>query len=243
MCSTPRADRHVVDAGGDQRRGEVDGLLGRPALAVERRGRGLDRQPGLQPGVAADVEALLAELLDAAGDDVLDLGGRDAGALDDLAVALRQQVAGVGVLVVALLLVATADRGPDRLDDHDLAALLGAHGLESLRLIGLYVLGYLTDWPISQDGGDVRESLGIAGSGTIACGLAASAAQHGDVVMWVRSEDSARRAEASLEKAFGRLEDEVDPSQVRLVTDPPSWHPRAARSWSRPSPRTPTRRR
>ncbi len=66
----------------------------------------------------------------------------------------------------------------------------------------------------------MRESLGIAGSGTIACGLAASAAQHGDVVMWVRSEDSARRAEASLEKAFNRLEEEIDPSQVRLVTDP-----------------------
>jgi 3-hydroxybutyryl-CoA dehydrogenase len=66
----------------------------------------------------------------------------------------------------------------------------------------------------------VRESLGIAGSGTIACGLAASAAQHGDVVMWVRSEDSARRAETRLEKAFGRLVEEVDPSHVRLVTDP-----------------------
>jgi len=66
----------------------------------------------------------------------------------------------------------------------------------------------------------VRESLGIAGSGTIACGLAANAAQHGDGVMWVRSEDSARRAEASLEKACNRLEEEVDPSQVRLVTDP-----------------------
>jgi len=66
----------------------------------------------------------------------------------------------------------------------------------------------------------VRESLGIAGSGTIACGLAASAAQYGDVVMWVRSEDSARRAEASLEKAFNRLEEEIDPSRVRLVTDP-----------------------
>ncbi len=66
----------------------------------------------------------------------------------------------------------------------------------------------------------MRESLGIAGSGTIACGLAASAAQHGDVVMWVRSEDSARRAGASLEKAFDRLEEEVDPSRVRLATDP-----------------------
>jgi 3-hydroxybutyryl-CoA dehydrogenase len=65
----------------------------------------------------------------------------------------------------------------------------------------------------------MHEQLGIAGSGTIACGLAASAAQHGDVVMWVRSEDSARRAESRLEKVFDRLEDDVDPARVRLVTD------------------------
>jgi 3-hydroxybutyryl-CoA dehydrogenase len=66
----------------------------------------------------------------------------------------------------------------------------------------------------------VFEQLGIAGSGTIACGLAATAAPHGDVVMWVRSDDSARRAQASLDKAFDRLEEDVDPSRVRLVTDP-----------------------
>jgi 3-hydroxybutyryl-CoA dehydrogenase len=97
----------------------------------------------------------------------------------------------------------------------------------------------LTDWPISQGGltrrgqvpwgltpegltpfNTVRESLGIAGSGTIACGVAGTAAQHGDVVMWVRSEDSARRAQAGLEKVFDRLEQEVDPSRVRFVTDP-----------------------
>lgn len=64
------------------------------------------------------------------------------------------------------------------------------------------------------------EQLGIAGSGTIACGLAATAAQHGDVVMWVRSDDSARRADARLERAFDRLEEEIHPSRVRVVTDP-----------------------
>ena len=88
MCSTPAPIDDVVDAGGDQRGGEVDGLLGRAALAVDGRRRRLDRQPGLQPGVAGDVERLLAELLHAAGDHVLDLGGVDPGALDHLGVGL-----------------------------------------------------------------------------------------------------------------------------------------------------------
>ncbi len=64
------------------------------------------------------------------------------------------------------------------------------------------------------------ENLGIAGSGTIACGLAATAAQHGEVVMWVRSEESAQRATARLERAFERIDEEVHPSRVKLVTDP-----------------------
>ena len=116
------ADRDVVDAGGDQRRGEVDRLLGGAALAVDRRRRGLDRQAGLEPGVAADVDALLAELLGAAGDHVAGLGGVDAGALEELAVGLGEQVRGVDVLVVALLRVPAPDRRADRLDDDDLAA-------------------------------------------------------------------------------------------------------------------------
>jgi 3-hydroxybutyryl-CoA dehydrogenase len=66
----------------------------------------------------------------------------------------------------------------------------------------------------------VLEQLGIAGSGTIACGLAATAAQHGDVVMWVRSEESAQRAAAHLERTFDRIEEEVHPSRVRVATDP-----------------------
>jgi 3-hydroxybutyryl-CoA dehydrogenase len=64
------------------------------------------------------------------------------------------------------------------------------------------------------------EQLGIAGSGTIACGLAVTAAQHGDVVLWARSEDSASRASGRLERAFDRLEEEVHPSRVRVVVDP-----------------------
>ena len=80
-----RADHRVVHPRGDQRGGEVDRLLGGAALAVDRRAGRLDRQALLQPRVARDVEALLAELLDAAGDHVLDLGRLDARALDHLA--------------------------------------------------------------------------------------------------------------------------------------------------------------
>ena len=41
----------------------------------------------------------------------------------------------------------------------------------------------------------MAERLGIVGGGAIACGLARVAAEHGDVVMWVRSEESAQRVE------------------------------------------------
>ena len=44
----------------------------------------------------------------------------------------------------------------------------------------------------------MRERLGIAGSGTIACGLARLASEHGDVVLWARSDESADRARAEL---------------------------------------------
>ncbi len=40
----------------------------------------------------------------------------------------------------------------------------------------------------------MRERLGIAGSGAIACGLAKAAAEHGEVVLWARSDESAERA-------------------------------------------------
>ena len=49
------------------------------------------------------------------------------------------------------------------------------------------------------------EQVGIAGSGTIACGLASCVMAHGgDVVMWARSEDSARRARKALSHRHGR---------------------------------------
>lgn len=56
--------------------------------------------------------------------------------------------------------------------------------------------------PQTEAAGDVRspytsaavaERLAIVGGGAIACGIARVAAEHGDVVMWVRSEESAKR--------------------------------------------------
>jgi 3-hydroxybutyryl-CoA dehydrogenase len=59
----------------------------------------------------------------------------------------------------------------------------------------------------------VSERVGIAGSGAIACGLAAVAAQQGDVVVWARSDGSAenadRRVRALCEKAGMRVNGNV----------------------------------
>src|SRR5439155_5522846 len=96
-------------------------------LPVDGGRRRLDREPRLEPGVATDVEHLLAVLLHAAGDDVLDLRGLDARALDDLRVALAEQLVRVGVLVVALLGMASADRRSDGLDDDYFARVSVLH--------------------------------------------------------------------------------------------------------------------
>jgi 3-hydroxybutyryl-CoA dehydrogenase len=70
----------------------------------------------------------------------------------------------------------------------------------------------------------VDERLAIVGSGAIACGLAATAAHHeggwGPVLLLARSEDSAERARATVEKTLSRLGADVDPEYVQIVTDP-----------------------
>jgi 3-hydroxybutyryl-CoA dehydrogenase len=63
------------------------------------------------------------------------------------------------------------------------------------------------------------ERLGIVGSGTIACGLAACAARHGEVTLWARSDASAERAERSVAKVCSKFEDRLPPERVRITTD------------------------
>lgn len=65
----------------------------------------------------------------------------------------------------------------------------------------------------------MEERLGVAGSGAIACGLAATAARHGEVLLWARSDNSAERARGAIDKICGRLSGEINAAQVRVATD------------------------
>jgi 3-hydroxybutyryl-CoA dehydrogenase len=60
----------------------------------------------------------------------------------------------------------------------------------------------------------MNERLGIIGGGTIACGLAAVASEHGEVVLWARTPEKAQKG---IEKVCGKLE--LDPSKVRVTSD------------------------
>ena len=72
------------------------------------------REAGRERGVAGDVDALLADLHDAAHDHVFDERGVDAVALDDRAQHVRGEVDGVLVLQLA---VAAPERGAKGVDD------------------------------------------------------------------------------------------------------------------------------
>jgi 3-hydroxybutyryl-CoA dehydrogenase len=65
----------------------------------------------------------------------------------------------------------------------------------------------------------MEESLAVAGSGAIACGLAAIASRHGHVTLWARSDASAERARASLESTCGKLGGAADAARIRIVPD------------------------
>src|SRR3954447_630820 len=65
----------------------------------------------------------------------------------------------------------------------------------------------------------MQERLGIVGSGAIACGLAAAAARHGEVVLWARSSASAERATGDVERACGELSGAFNAAHVKVETD------------------------
>jgi 3-hydroxybutyryl-CoA dehydrogenase len=66
----------------------------------------------------------------------------------------------------------------------------------------------------------VQERVAIAGSGTIASGLAAVAAAQGEVLVWARSQGSAERAERSVAKHCEKIAAlNGCATRVRVVTD------------------------
>ena len=67
-------------------------------------------------------------------------------------------------------------------------------------------------------GQSINERLGVAGSGAIACGLAAVAARGGSVVLWARSDASAEKARAKIAKLIERCGWEVA-DDVEVTTD------------------------
>jgi 3-hydroxybutyryl-CoA dehydrogenase len=69
-------------------------------------------------------------------------------------------------------------------------------------------------------GDPLHEKLAIAGSGTIAAGLAAVAAAHGEVLLWARSHASAERVQAAVAKHCERRPDLSGcAGRVQVVTD------------------------
>ena len=79
------ADEHVAVADGDRVGRRVDRLEPRAAQPVDGQAADLDREAGQEHGHPRDVAVVLAGLVRAAEDDVLDERGVDAGAVDDRA--------------------------------------------------------------------------------------------------------------------------------------------------------------
>ena len=63
------------------------------------------------------------------------------------------------------------------------------------------------------------ERVAIVGSGAIACGLAATASANGQVVLWARSQSSADRARAAVDKVCSKIDEGVDAGRVTVATD------------------------
>lgn len=63
------------------------------------------------------------------------------------------------------------------------------------------------------------ERVAVAGSGAIACGLAATASRNGEVVLWARSDSSAQRARKTVDKVCSKMGEDVEAGRVSVATD------------------------
>ena len=96
-------------AGDDSGGGEVDGLLARPALPVDRHAGDVLRETRRQHRVACGISALLTHLGDRTPDDVVDESGIQADAAGDLLQHASGEVDRVDTAQGALLRLADAD--------------------------------------------------------------------------------------------------------------------------------------
>ena len=114
--------RHALDAARDHEilgarhhrlRGEVQRLLRRSALAVDRHRRHAVGQRRGEHDVAAEREGLLADLADAADDDVVDRRRIDPGLGDDRVEHRRAEIGGVDAGETAIAAAAGGAAGRD----------------------------------------------------------------------------------------------------------------------------------
>src|SRR3954469_523417 len=77
----------------------------------------------------------------------------------------------------------------------------------------------LTGWSINRKDRVVSERLAIAGSGAIACGLAAVAATRGEVTVLARSDGSCEKASAKVHALCEKLGASVN-GNVKVSRDP-----------------------
>ena len=127
----PEADvAHVLDATCDDnliglrldpQRREVHCLLTGSAANVDRGGAGLLGKPLLEPRRAGDPSRLLACLIDAADDDVVDLPRVDAGSRNEALVGSPEEIRRMNVLVDALLGMPAPNRRANGIDNVGLA--------------------------------------------------------------------------------------------------------------------------
>ena len=120
------ADEHVAVADGDRVRGRVDRLQPGPAQPIDGQPADLDREAGQQHGHPRHVAVVLARLVRAAEDHVLDQRRVDAGAVDDGPQHERGEVVRADARERPAV---AADRRPDGLDDPGLA-----NGRDSVRV-------------------------------------------------------------------------------------------------------------
>ena len=148
----PRRDHHVVGARDDALRGEVQRLLRRAALTVDRRSGHRVGEARGERGVAPDVQGLVAHLHDAAHDHVVDQRGIEIVAVDQCTQRVGGEVDGMPAREHA---VAATERRPDGVDDHCVSHPPSLSHLGSGRMRNL-------DKSLGDGGMPLLEQLGLS---------------------------------------------------------------------------------